>query len=329
MKIDLPTIILAIVVVLLIGGALLVYPFNPNEFKVGYSNDGTTVRIDMDSTLESDYYSVSVNLKNDTARELLVFYDEDYTYPISLVTLQKDIEQLCGQLKYLGVSYRQIDADELKTVLLDTAHAKERMVLNTSGAFPCNVYASDGTVMTTDLVSPWMNAGGVIIWYCEELAGHYSAPLDKDFKDWETNQPLENNPLGFQFIEEKTFATQRSEVSRVLSVTQNVCDEYSVKADSNIINLGYESEDGRYSIAFAEFGLGGMLVNGGDWSQDISIAKIVASAAFDWTGYTYIESETGRFTGKETIEYSATSGADAFYVCMGTLTPRAGGLFLL
>ena len=323
MKLDRPAIILIGVMAVLFVGTLLAYPLNPNEFDAEVSVQDGTATVTMTSSVESAYVVCAVSLSNDSVREVLVYQDESYESYVGKSDEDEKLKLLSSHLKYMGKDYRIIDADGLKALMSDTSNASRYDVVVFSGALPCNVYSK-----SVDLVSGWMAAGGIIDWFSESRFGYYSAPLCEDFVDWETDQPLESNPFGLHYYDGVQHADVRSEISDLLGITQNIVDFHAVIGDSDsIVNLGYVSEDGRYSVAYAKFGAGGIVISGGDlddneWTEDISFAKVIGSGVCDWTSY---ESLTGYVTGTKEVTIGV-SGCDAVYVYLGTMYPRFGSL---
>ena len=332
-KVDLPTAILVVLIAVMVSGMALAYPLNHNEFKAEVTNDGSDAQVKMHATVQSDYRVCAIDLANTAERELLFYYDESYA---SLMDHQKEWEsadKLESQLKYLNVTYTKIDAATLKTILSDVSSAPSKSIAFFSGAFPCNVYSYDGSVFT-DLVTPWMEGGGVIYWQSEYRFGYYSAPLEQDLVDWDTDQPLDEGAthfnlafLGDEEDDQGIGGGIRSEVSQILNIEQSMVKTYAPVSNPDIVNFGFESDDGRYSMAYAKYGSGGVVIMGGDFTPEISTAKIIASKVCDWANYTP-SVQTGVFKGDCTLTLS-TTGVDAIYVYMGTLTPRYGELFLL
>ncbi len=333
-KIDFPTVILVGLVAFMMLGAALMIPLNGNEFKSEVSTDSASIYVDMRASVFSDYSVLAVDLDNTAERELLVYYDESYASPVGHSGESTGIQKLASQLKYLNVKYTTIDAEELKTLMTDTANAQTKSVAVFSGAFPCNVYASDGSTITLDLVKPWMEAGGIVYWQSDERFGYYSAPLEEEFTDWKTGQPLDVGAaeFGLSFQGDVNGSASiggniRSQVSTLLNVEQSLVKNYAVVGTASVVNFGFETEDGRYSIAYAEYGSGGAVIMGGDFTPEISMAKIIASRVCDWADYDPVV-QTGQFKGNCSLTFDKTN-VDAVYVYMGTLTPRYGELFLL
>ncbi len=337
-KFDFPTAILVGLIAFMLVGVALMYPLNGNEFKSEVTTDSASIYVDMQSSILSDYSVCAIDLENTSGRELFIYYDEAYATPVvnkkGLGSLD-DVGKLESHLKYLNVKSTRITTSELETLLSDTANASTKSVAVCTGALPCNVYAYDGTSITTDMVRPWMEAGGLVYWMSEARFGYYSAPLDGGDVDWKTNQPLEtgSSSYGLSFIgdveDDDSFgASIRSAVSEVLNIEQNVIMNCAVVGNSSsIVNLGFASEDGRYSIAYAKYGSGGAVVMGGDFTPEISMAKVIASKVCDWADYNPAV-QTGQFRGTCQLTFEK-SGIDAVYVYMGTLTPRYGSLFVL
>ena len=329
MKADFPTAVLAVVLVCLFAGSLLAYPLNPNEFGATAVKSGSEITVDMQATTQSDYIVCAVEMDN-VERSLSYYYDERYTYPIDSENQTYQMDKLSAQLKYTNVSHDTIDADALKTMFEDTANANKHAVAIFSGALPARVYEYSGGAVSDHRVLNWMNAGGIIYWYSSEKFGYYSAPLAADFSgDWETDQPLATSEteFGISFLDEAEtgYATARSDISRLLNLTQNIVWE-SAPLDTGVTNLGYLNDDGRCSLAFREIGNGGVMILGGSWSSDMTMAKIITSRVCEWDSLTP-DNQSGTFKGTKEIKFNGT--ANAAYVCFGTIEPRYAELFLL
>jgi len=329
MKMDLPSVTLAVVLVCLFTGSLLAYPFNPNEFYSTAEKSGSEISVDMHATTQSDYIVCAVEMDN-VERELYYYYDDSYASPIEPEEQESAMNKLSSQLRYTGVSHKTLDADGMKAIFLDIPNANKNSVVIFSGALPSNVYSYDGGTFPINDVMPWMEAGGILYWYASEKFGYYSAPLATDFPgDWEMNQPLSASEtvfgLTFQEDAEEGYATIRSDISILLNLTQNVVWD-SAPLSAGVINLGYQHEDGRCSLAFREYGNGGVMILGGDWTPDISMAKIITSRVCEWDSLTP-DHQSGTFKGTKEVGFTGT--ANAVYVCYGTIVPRYAALFLL
>jgi len=328
MKADFPTAVLAIVLVCLFAGTLLTYSLNPNDFGASAEKSGSEITVDMHATVQSDYIVCAVEMDN-TERELSYFYDERYVYPRDYDGQRYDMDALSDQLKYTNVSHKEIDADALKAMFQDTGNAKKNAVVIFSGALPCNVYTYDGTSITVNDALDWLNAGGVIYWYSSEKFGYYSAPLKEDFSgDWETGQPLdtESGWTGIDYLAEADteYATARSDISKLLNLTQNEVWE-AAPLETSVTNIGYLNDDGRCSLSFRAYGTGRIVILGGEWTDSMTMAKIITSRVCEWNSLT--DHASGTFKGTKEITFTGT--ANAAYVCFGTFVPRYAELFLL
>ncbi len=85
-----------------------------------------------------------------------------------------------ARLARYGGAIDTVDAAALATELRDTARASRRVITVLAGAFPRSVLST-----RTDLVTPWVRAGGVLVWG-GDVIGYYSArphralnPLDR------------------------------------------------------------------------------------------------------------------------------------------------------
>ncbi len=333
-KVDFPTIVLLGIIVFMLLGAALIYPLNHNEFKSEVTTDSTSIYVNMHSSILSDYTVCAVDLDNNSKRSVLFYYDENYESMTGHADELSMMEKTGSHLKYLNVEYSTINANELKEVLTETTTAQTKSIVVFSGAFPCNVYAYDGTTITLDLIKPWMEAGGIVYWWSDAKFGHYSSPLVSDFVSWEDKQPLYASATEFSLTFDETLTDDdessgrnRSNISTILNIEQNILNHTAVKGSASILNLGFEGDDGRYSIAYAKYGSGGTVLMSGDFSPEKSMAKIIASKVCDWANYAP-SVQTGQFKGEHQITFDKT-GVDAVYVYFGTLTPRYGELFLL
>ena len=329
MKADLPTAVLAIVLVCLFTGSLLAYPLNPNDFSASADKSGSEITVKMHATTQSDYIVCAVNMDN-TERTLSYYYDETYASPIDLDAQVYYMEKLSAQLKYTGDTHNTINAAELKTIIEDTADADKHAIVIFSGALPSNIYEYSGGAIADHRILNWMNAGGIIYWHASEKFGYYSAPLLADFSgDWGTDQPLGLGAaeFGLNFLEdaEVGYATDRSDISNLLNLTQNIVWD-SAPLNTGVTNLGYLNDDGRCSLAFRELGNGGVMILGGSWSSDMTMAKIITSRVCEWDSLTP-DHQSGTFKGTKEITFSGT--ANAAYVYYGTIEPRFAALFLL
>ena len=333
-KVDFPTIVLLGIIVFMLLGAALIYPLNHNEFKSEVTTDSTSIYVNMHSSILSDYTVCAVDLDNNSKRSVLFYYDENYESMTGHADELSMMEKTESHLKYLNVEYSTINANELKEVLTETTTSQTKSIVVFSGAFPCNVYAYDGTLFTTDLVKPWMEAGGIVYWWSDAKFGHYSSPLTNDFVNWGEKQPLyfSATEFGLDFDEtlsdeDESSSNNRSQISNILNIEQNILNHSSVKGSATVLNLGFESDDGRYSIAYAKYGSGGAVIMNGGFSPEKSMAKIIASKVCDWANYNPAV-QTGQFKGDCQITFDK-SGVDAVYIYFGTLTPRYGELVFI
>lgn len=320
MKAELPTVIFAIIIGLLFVGSLLAYPLNPNGYDAELNIEGDKAIIDMHSSIESEYTVCSIEFKDPTQKQrtLYVYYDESYDSFKGHNNEESDLYELNGFLNCFGIRYKLIDAAELENHLLSLEDAKDEIILIQSGGFPSNVYSSEKNLPKT-----WMESGGLICWYSWERFGYYSLnPVDSSDSPY---QPKETNEFGISFKDGTQYASDRTEYSKILNITQNKTGPCAAVIDTNVTSLGYNSDDGRSSMAFVQFGSGGTVINGGDWTPDSSMARVIASQVFDWSDYT---SENGSFKGDEEVTLSVGSN-DAFFVSYGELVPRFGKLFVL
>jgi len=162
-----------------IGGVVAEYPGSGLRGDVRLTSvaySGGTLGLGVDGTGSSgaatlEFAAVSVAAPT-RDRDISIF--TDLSYPASgsststILGFPYHLRSEAQLSKYRG-TISTIDAQVLATQLRDTARAPRRIIVVLSGAFPRNVLSP-----ATDIVTPWVRAGGVLVWG-GDVIGYYSA----------------------------------------------------------------------------------------------------------------------------------------------------------
>lgn len=334
MKMDLPKAILVIVMMIFAAGSLILYPLNPYDYDADVTVNGTTATVHMESTITSEYVICTAELISSDIRGILYYFDESYIDMIGLGSMESIYEELNGELGYYGHSMEMVNAEELRNILSDTSTATKYSIVFASGSMPDSIYCYQSDTFTVNLVSPWIAAGGSVIWMEDQPFGYYYSNQTDDPEDLEQPEEKSESVFGLRFDDIEEYGTERTEISRALSINQNEVLDRAVNKTSaysgELFNLGYETENG-YSVVLNRTGAtGGLVVMGGSWMDIQATAHILASRLSDWTSGS-INSPTyvsGEFRGDKDVEIDISS-ADCLYVYYGKMCPRYARCFEL
>jgi hypothetical protein len=182
-----------------------------------------------------------------------------------------------------------VSAEALANVLMDTARAPGRVVVMMTGVLPANVFSKNA-----DLVSPWVQAGGVAVWGGGAIGywtGRNGQPLSVDDALGEAGT---QRLLGSNVVQ---YPTTFGRLGDVPSAFASALDESynftgagvllaSITAHGGL-DLGWDS--GPFtSVAYLPRGLGGFLIFGGEVPDEASVsvdlARILMSGAIFGTG---------------------------------------------
>jgi hypothetical protein len=187
----------AILILLLVGELLWYSPItsrNQNSFKIlSATNQLEGVEEEMNIS-----YQISPSLPLDATvvvtpvekvpqdLPVYVFYDTDYptvgTDWIFSAVLQAHLDAEL-RLRGYSASAKLVNATELESILITNESA---IVIMACGGFPSNVFSKD-----IDLVKPWIESGGILIWF-GFFIGYYS--LEKGMKKEDITADMPQNP---------------------------------------------------------------------------------------------------------------------------------------
>ena len=143
---------------------------------VAVSREARDIRLVVDVSNVPDLASlrfVGVPLSRpEPDRDISIYIDGSYPLAGSTRSIQfgfpYHVRAQAKLARYSG-SVATIDAARLAAQLRDTASASHRIIMVVSGAFPREVLSSN-----VDLVTPWVRAGGLLVWG-GDVIGYYSA----------------------------------------------------------------------------------------------------------------------------------------------------------
>jgi hypothetical protein len=285
----------AILILLLVGEILWYTPIttpNAGSFKIlrvtkqlGEAGSEVNITFQLNANLPIDATVVVTPLR-EAPQDLAVyvFYDADFptvgTDWIFSAMLQA---HLSAQLRLRGYSYQAnlVNATELKSILL---RKKSAIVIMASGAFPSDVFSKEA-----NLVKPWVEAGGVLVWFGFHI-GYYVVERGmkrEDITDNMTQNLRENGStqLGldgfFEYREMKdnpTVAIYSSPVSEALDTIYDLIQQapllHMVLARNGSVLGKIGGEDPfrfRPSISMIPVGMGKIVIFGFFLMQSLAL----------------------------------------------------------
>jgi hypothetical protein len=226
-----------------------------------------------------------------------------------------------------------ISADGLANVLRHTATAPGRIVVMMTGVLPANVFSGDA-----DLLSPWVQAGGVAVWGGGAIgfwSGRNGQALSTDDALGEagTQRLLGSNAVLYPTTFGRLGDVQ-SPLASALDLTYNFAGAGvllgSVVARGGL-DLGWDS--GQFtSVAYLPRGLGGFLMFGGEIPDEASVsvdlARILMSGALYGTGQAASQhlTLTGSATG-ETVDWRLPFAAPIGGIMLVAFDPSPDALY--
>lgn len=273
-----------LLLVVFCAGLIFLY-FSKKPTEINFLNE-------VNSRFENSYLVTDVSLENSSKREielnlvllpldkkpddLIIYYYFDEDYP----TLQTSVDAYLGLYNFLVAgqltkrfnhSIELVNADKLSSVFTKD----KSIVIIASGVLPNTVFSKD-----RNLISPWLEKGGCLIWVGDGL-GYYSARKEEKIEDEKTDAKIgwegQKEILKKNFIDGDKFAEdindsigeQETIISRALDLRYQFT---LVGAINNIVfaNDGYLLGYNRYfndtlvrnSISFIPVGEGGVVIFG-------------------------------------------------------------------
>ncbi len=115
-------------------------------------------------------------LTTNVPTEVDIFVDPSYpvlgTTPVAVHNIANGLTNELHLHGYRG-TVRSVDADQLRTLLLDQGAARHTALVDMSGVLPLEVFSAH-----QDLVSPWLHAGGTIYWSGAVIGAFSASPGD-------------------------------------------------------------------------------------------------------------------------------------------------------
>jgi hypothetical protein len=211
-------------------------------------------------------------------RSVDVVVDPSYPGPDSdPIAVQGVYDHLVGELRIRGDHRKvdQIDARQAERLLRDLDNARNTALVMTAGVMPAGVFSTQ-----TDLLTPWIRAGGMLVWSGDAL-GYYSETPAPTFRIDRSDSLFEGGPLrvvgGGVVIPGKQpgrIALTPTAIGRALAVQST---QTSVSVDAQrVVSLGGELlgyvSDGFSSLSEIPVGKGKVLIFAGDTYDEQVIA---------------------------------------------------------
>jgi hypothetical protein len=277
-------------------------------------------------------------LGNRPVRQSSVYVYDDPRFPVADVAptvAQGIFDHLSGEL--IARRYEPpvvaVSAEGLATVLTDAGAATGRVVVMMTGVLPANVFSN-----STDLLSPWVQAGGVAVWGGGAIgfwSGRNGQALSTDDALGEagTQRLLGSNAVLYPTTFGRLGDVQ-SPLASALDLTYNFAGAGvllgSVVARGGL-DLGWDS--GQFtSVAYLPRGLGGFLMFGGEIPDEASVsvdlARILMSGALYGTGQAASQhlTLTGSATG-ETVDWRLPFAAPIGGIMLVAFDPSPDALY--
>ena len=152
--------VLAIAALLLTGGAIAAYTYNPDIGFDAYVNDDSDTVIEITGTFPAEVaYRVLSNTS--VPDRIYIFLDEKYPGLTGYRDQRKTLTTFADMLSKRGyVSTEIIDSVKLAQIISDPSEAASSGLMMTGGAIPANIFPddSDNGILT------WISNGGTLYW---------------------------------------------------------------------------------------------------------------------------------------------------------------------
>lgn len=299
------SIVLAVSIVILLGGAVSAYCFDDGtEMGIVIDSDGRAVmKIDGSMPAEATYRIMSGTHVPD---RIYIYLDEDYTGGlVSYNTQEMFYDAVRSMLSDRGYdSVESIDAIGLAGIIDDPAIASSSGILFLSGAIPETVYPDD----SSNMMLTWFGNGGTVYWSGPDI-GMYRGLSDG------SNEPAEGFIFGGDMNcseEEEVYVRTHSEISSEMGFT-NYRADYGLRADydgtpSRILGLYDEYS----SLSVVSIGSGRVYIQG-HYLTDIEVENLASYLDMIVSGITEntVIEETGSFhKGRGQASFTSEASLD-------------------
>ncbi len=208
----------------------------------------------------------------------------DSTYPVvgtTPVAVRNIANGLTNELRLHGYrgTVRNVDADQLRELLLDRGAASHTALVDMSGMLPLQVFSAQ-----TDLVSPWLRAGGTVYW-SGAVIGTYSGTRGEPSNATSYDGSLGPTGVG-RFLDPTRASTALANPFSVGTVPAPPARAFGLRYQLNyqapvtvpplpdMTRFGWSSQ-GRSSITRVSEGLGELLLFGGlNYAQGLIVPDL-------------------------------------------------------
>ncbi len=326
-----------VVAVILAGEAYVCLDDWDGMYGVGFSKDGDSVSVSIESGGSKTYDVVAIgNGTFSPASEYILYYDPDHGEMLDdtwHATGGKDLDQeyyisqLAVQLEIRGVQTRIADAEELKEIMGSALSEGrcDQAVFMASGALPDTVYSGD----PSDTMVRWLSEGGRLYW-AGNILGAYVSSSDGTVRQAGDGSKNLFFAEGVQNTGEAYGLTpvEGDPWREALCLAGNGT-AYGLDASrlDGALSAGYT--DGTYSsVCMVGYGKGMVCVFGGELSNDqrSDVAQVLASGLSNGsTLLSHVAGTATRSTVVETVDLSGTEGNVTVYAYLGGYFTVRGG----
>lgn len=193
--------VLLLVVVLVASEVTVYVPPLKGGQSLSVTFEATPGMITIRSSLLSSYsgtFRQAIDWVNSTSTVRSIYYFYDPSYPTSYSNLVSWYGvpfylNIVASSRGLPISVVVVDANELANILTDPTTAVGGLLVFASGALPSTVYTT-----STNLVGPWLQEGGRLVWIGDTI-GYLSARPGQGISDGNNNPGLNGTKsfLGF------------------------------------------------------------------------------------------------------------------------------------
>lgn len=303
---------------------------------INVSRDNTGARVDLAARFTSADRSVSVVAfpvsKTNLRTTVDVFDDPELPYSGSSSALvQGAMSEVAADAAITApnVQVFSVGVSGLGVTLRDVVNAPTTALVLLTGTLPSVIFSS-----RVDLIKPWVDAGGVVVWGGDTI-GYYSVAPGELLNPTGPNNPRASGAtslLGDAIIHFPTVhgrsGTTPSQIARALDLRYSATSSGVVTAlmrRPGDMDLGVDG-DGLTSIAYRSEGLGGFVLFGGPITDPsivgADIARILFSNVLSSTGgiaAITIESR-GVGTATSTLSLTLPSSSDLLMILASTAT---------
>ncbi len=187
-------------------GACFIYVVDYNQSASAHLNPDGSVSYEISGFFPSEYsYMVLDNVH--MFDSIYFYYDERYpvhdTTHLEVDVLYDTLDRLLDSRGYDG--FHQVDADDLRDVLVDVSNASDSAIFVATGSLPSTVHGGNGY----PLLESWLTAGGTMYWMNGNPCSAYSTQSDVFVYNGMFDESLFNKEISDKGATDCTYLAER------------------------------------------------------------------------------------------------------------------------